>query len=227
MSFVFAERLSDSPLVDLVWSTKSGDDMPSFISIAEHQLEMVITKQESKMSFTIRGPETLASIAPVPKNAEILGIIFRFGTFLNPIHMAQLVDNSHDALLACHNAVWLGSDTWEIPTFDNVDDFITALFRDDVIAYDPLIEQTLSQEDQLGLSLRTLQRRFLKATGITHKLYEQMQRAKNATALLEQGTSILDTVFKTGYADQPHLTRSLKRFMGRTPVEIIESVEPS
>ena len=67
----------------------------------------------------------------------------------------------------------------------------------------------------------------MKATGITHKLYEQMQRAKNATALLEQGTSILDTVFQTGYADQPHLTRSLKRFMGRTPVEISESVEPS
>ena len=227
MSFVFAERLSDSPLVDLVWSTQSGDDMPSFISTAEYQLEMVITKQDEKTSFTIIGPETVAQVSPVPHNAEFLGITFRLGTFMRQISMPRLVDNSHDAPLACHNAVWLGSDTWELPTFDSVDDFIAALIRDDVIAYDPLIDQTLNDPNQLDLSLRTLQRRFLKATGITHKLYEQMQRAKDATALLEQGTSILDTVFQTGYADQPHLTRSLKRFMGRTPVEIIESVEQS
>ncbi len=223
MSFVFDNRQADSPLVDGIWSTQSGEDMPSFISTAEYQLEMVITRQEGKTSFTIRGPETIAQLAPVPKNAEFLGIIFRFGTFLNPIHMTQLVDNSHNAPLACHNAIWLGSDTWELPTFDNVDRFIAALTREDIITYDPLIDQTLNQSPQPDLSLRTIQRRFLKATGITHKLYEQIQRAKYATKLLEQNVPILDTVFQAGYADQPHLTRSLKRFMGRTPVEIMEA----
>ncbi len=33
--------------------------------------------------------------------------------------------------------------------------------------------------------------------------------------------SILDTVERAGYFDQPHLTRSLKRFIGQTPAQII------
>ncbi|MCL4303751.1 MAG: hypothetical protein KJ077_49150 [Anaerolineae bacterium] len=30
-----------------------------------------------------------------------------------------------------------------------------------------------------------------------------------------------DVVYQAGYADQPHLTRSLKHFVGQTPAQII------
>jgi AraC-like DNA-binding protein len=68
-----------------------------------------------------------------------------------------------------------------------------------------------------------VQRRFLRATGLTHGALCQIESAQKATALLEQGVSILDTVELVGYADQPHLTRSLKRFVGRTPAEIVRA----
>jgi AraC-like DNA-binding protein len=38
---------------------------------------------------------------------------------------------------------------------------------------------------------------------------------------LRQGVSILDTVDQVGYADQPHLTRSAKRWIGQTPVQLM------
>jgi AraC-like DNA-binding protein len=38
--------------------------------------------------------------------------------------------------------------------------------------------------------------------------------------LLQQGVSILDTVYEVGYADQAHMTRSLKRLIGQTPTQI-------
>ena len=41
-----------------------------------------------------------------------------------------------------------------------------------------------------------------------------------AVALLRQGVSPLDTVEQTGYTDQPHLTRSLKRLIGQTPTQL-------
>ncbi len=50
-------------------------------------------------------------------------------------------------------------------------------------------------------------------------------RARHARTLLQQGISILDTVEQAGYADQPHLTRSLKRFMGQTPAQILRSIQ--
>jgi AraC-like DNA-binding protein len=71
------------------------------------------------------------------------------------------------------------------------------------------------------LSLRSVQRRFLRATGLTYGTLDQIERAREAATLLEQGISIADAVYYAGYADQPHLTRSLKRFVGQTPGQIL------
>jgi methylphosphotriester-DNA--protein-cysteine methyltransferase len=76
------------------------------------------------------------------------------------------------------------------------------------------------------MSLRTVRRRFLLATGLTYKAIEQIERAKQAADLLEQGVSLLDTAYQAGYADQPHMTRSLKHFIGHTPAQIAQIRKP-
>jgi methylphosphotriester-DNA--protein-cysteine methyltransferase len=65
-----------------------------------------------------------------------------------------------------------------------------------------------------------MRHRFRQATGLTQSYIRQMQRAQHAQTLLLQGVSILDTVNEAGYFDQPHLTRSLKQFLGYTPAQI-------
>ena len=45
----------------------------------------------------------------------------------------------------------------------------------------------------------------------------QIERARRAALLLQQGVPILDVVHQTGYYDQAHLTRSMQRFVGQTP----------
>jgi len=69
--------------------------------------------------------------------------------------------------------------------------------------------------------------RFLQATGLTHKTIRQIERAKHALVLLQQGVPILDVVYQAGYFDQPHLTRSLKHLLGQTPAQIIRMVRPA
>jgi methylphosphotriester-DNA--protein-cysteine methyltransferase len=71
-----------------------------------------------------------------------------------------------------------------------------------------------------------VRRRFLSAIGLTPKIIQQIERAHKAAALLEHGVSILDTVYQAGYADQPHLTRSLKRFIGHSPAQIARISQP-
>jgi methylphosphotriester-DNA--protein-cysteine methyltransferase len=73
---------------------------------------------------------------------------------------------------------------------------------------------------------RTVRHRFLRATGLSATHIRQMKRAQQAQALLQQGVSILDTVDEAGYFDQPHLTRSLKQFIGYTPAQIIRLRQP-
>jgi methylphosphotriester-DNA--protein-cysteine methyltransferase len=90
---------------------------------------------------------------------------------------------------------------------------------------DPVVDAAL-QGQLPELSLRSIQRRFLRATGLTHSFILQIERARQALALLAQGIPILDVVDQAGYADQPHLTRSLKRLMGQTPAQIAQLDQP-
>jgi AraC-like DNA-binding protein len=41
--------------------------------------------------------------------------------------------------------------------------------------------------------------------------------------MLTEGVAPIDVALRAGYADQPHLTRSLRRFVGQTPAEIAAS----
>ncbi len=90
---------------------------------------------------------------------------------------------------------------------------------------EPVVNAAL-QGQLNALSLRSIQRRFVRATGVANRTIYQIERARYATILLKQGVSILDTVQAAGYADQPHLTRSLKHLIGQTPAQIIDKSNP-
>jgi methylphosphotriester-DNA--protein-cysteine methyltransferase len=79
------------------------------------------------------------------------------------------------------------------------------------------------QNEKTSVSSRTVRRRFLQATGLTPKVIQQIERAKEAAGLLGQGSPIADVVYQTGFSDQPHLTRSLKHFLGLTPALMVRT----
>ena len=47
-------------------------------------------------------------------------------------------------------------------------------------------------------SLSAVQRRFVRATGLTRGAVHQIERARYATHLLQQGASIADTILAAG-----------------------------
>ncbi|MCB8979215.1 MAG: helix-turn-helix domain-containing protein [Ardenticatenaceae bacterium] len=219
--FEFEGRPSDSPFVEAVWSTRSLDD-GSFVSTAETHWEMVVSRYQGELTITMRGPETQAKRAPFNKDTEYFGIVFKHGSFMPHLPVSQLVNENVNLPSAVNGRFWLNSAAWELPTLDTVDDFIAHLVRQELLIFDPLVQAVLAKRP-LDLSPRTIQRRFLRATGITQGTFEQIERAKQATTLLQQGTPIVEATFEAGYADQPHLTRSLKRFIGFTPAQIYQS----
>ncbi len=216
--FDFEGRPSASPLVAAVWRTRSLDD-GSFMSTAETNWEMVIARYQGELSITLRGPETQAKRAFFHKDTEFFGIVFKHGAFMPRLPVSQLVNEDVTLPAAANGRFWLHSSPWELPTLETVDDFITRLVQQELLVFDPLVVAVLENRP-LDTSMRTAQRRFLRATGLTRGTFEQIERAKQATTLLQKGSSIADAIFQSGYADQPHLTRSLKRFVGFTPAQI-------
>jgi hypothetical protein len=223
--FTFDERPSDSPFVERVWraqSERTGD----FLSIAASQWEMVVSKYRGETVMTVRGPETKVTPMHVTLvGSEFFGIIFKHGTVLPYLPASSLVDGDVNLPDASSNSFWLNGSAWQFPDYENADTFVNRLVRDGLLVRDPIVGSALRGEPQ-ELSPRSVQRRFLRATGLTQGSIRQIERARYATILLQQGVSILDTVEQVGYADQPHLTRSLKHFIGKTPAQIIHKSEP-
>lgn len=220
MEIVFEERQSDSPFVESVWRSQS-EAAGSFLSLAVSNWMMVVSKIQGHTYLTVRGPETKATPAFCPADAEFVGIFFKVGTLMPHFPALNLLDR-RDVYLpqANSNAFWLNGTAWEFPDFENMDTFVNKLVREDLVIREPVVGAAL-QGQVKERSLRSVQRRFLRATGLTHSYIHQIERARQATILLKQGTSIMDTVDQAGYADQPHLTRSLKHLIGQTPAQIV------
>jgi AraC-like DNA-binding protein len=217
--FRFDEGRSSAPLADRIWRTRS-EPVDFFTGVAATHWEMVITRVEGQTSLTVRGPETRAKTVPIPKDAEFLGIEFRLGTFMPDLPVDRLVDGSLVLPDARRHAFWLNGSAWEFPTFDNIDVFVRRLMRKGRVVRDPAVDLAL-QGRLADTSLRSVQRRIRRTTGLTLSLIRQIERAGHALTLLESGATILDVVERAGYADQPHLTRSLRRFTGHTPARIL------
>lgn len=219
MIFHFEQRLSDSPFVETIWQTQS-ELAGSFVSRAVSHWEIVVTNYQGKTTLTVRGPETKATPAPCPANADFFGIQFKLGSFMPDLPMRTLVDGALNLPEATSQSFWLNHSAWQFPDYTNAETFVDRLLREGLLVREPIVQAALGGELQ-ARSLRSVQRHFLQATGLTHSFVRQIERVRQAAELLEQGVSILDTVERMGYADQSHLTRSLKRLVGQTPTQIL------
>jgi AraC-like DNA-binding protein len=211
--------------VERIWRSQS-ESAGTFRSIAMSHWEMVITRYNGDTMITVRGPESKATPLHISSvGTEWLGIRFKVGTIMPHLPASSLVDGNVNLPDASSKSFWLQGSSWQFPNYDNADTFVDRLVHEGLLVRNPIVENAL-QGQLKDVSIRTVRRHFLRTTGLTQSTIHQIERARYATILLQQGVSILDTVFKAGYADQPHLTKSLKYFIGQTPAQIIGKGEP-
>lgn len=221
MSIVFEERLSDSPYVETVTQGYMACD-GSTIRPAELRWHMVFVSYQGTLMPLVVGPLTSAGVVSYVEGAELLWIKFRLGAYMPHLPVRDCL-NSETALPdAARRSFWLKGSAWQFPDYSNVETFVARLVREDVLVRDPVVDAALQDHPQ-ALSARTLRHRFMHTTGLTQIHIRQVERAQQAAARLQRGQSILDTVYELGYFDQPHLTKSLKQFVGYTPAQLLRA----
>jgi hypothetical protein len=218
MSILYEERQSDSPYVESVTRGYTMSD-GSTVRPAEIHWHLVIVQEKGAVHPLVVGPWSTAGVAAWKEGAEILWIKFALGVFMPHLPAKTFLDRETALPGADSHSFWLKGSAWQFPHYDNVEAFVERLVHDDVLDRDPVVGAALENQP-LQIAPRTLRHRFLCATGLTQSHVYQFGRAQQAAALLRQGRSILDTVDEAGYFDQPHLTRSLKRFIGKTPAQL-------
>lgn len=189
--------------------------------MTEGNLELVITRLPGMTQVTLRGPVTRPARILCPPEGEWLAIRFRAGVFLPELPTACLLDHrSLDLPMKGHRHFWLEGAWWEIPSFENAECLVTRLQRRGTVALDTAAQGAYEGDPQ-ALSLRSVQRHFLKTVGMTYARYRQIERARHAVLLLQAGRSIQDTFVETGYFDQAHMTRAFKALIGQTPLQVL------
>lgn len=219
MFITFADRPSDSPVVERVWRSHS-DRAGTFLSMATCEWGMVVSRVAGRTALTVRGPESRATAADCPADGEWFGVQFRLGTFMPLLPAGRLRDRNDVTLPAASaTSFWLDGSRWEYPTFENAETFVRRLLRAGLVVADPYVPEALHHPSPRP-SPRTDQRHVVRATGLTRGAIRQIDRARRATALLRRGLPIAAVACDAGYFDQAHLTRSLQRFAGQTPAQI-------
>lgn len=224
MSSFFEGRGSDSPYIEAVWRGQAGNDYAPVCPASSHW-HLLFLRENGRVKVSVEGPLTKATPVTQAEGTEWFGVTFPLGTFLSPVPVRNLLDERAILPLAAKTSFGLAGSLWQFPDYENVETFVDRLVREKLLVSDPVVKAALADQPP-ETSLRTVRRRFLLATGLTYKAIEQIERAKQAAALLEQGVSLLDAAYQAGYADQSHMTRSLKHFIGQTPAQIAQIRKP-
>ncbi|MFE5285059.1 helix-turn-helix domain-containing protein [Nocardia sp. NPDC056611] len=217
------QRLSDSPYVERVYlaGSAAGTVAGRMRSVANSNWELVVWRDRGETHVSVRGPETGPTVLELgPGTGETLGIIFRHGAFLAPMPVPALVDTAVSSSHTTSRSFVLQGEEWEIPAYDNAEVFADRLVRAGLLVRDPLVTDVLRGETTTLVTPRSVQRRVAAATGLTQGAIRQIERARQAVLLLQQGIPAIEVVQRTGYHDQPHLARSMTRFIGRTASQL-------
>jgi hypothetical protein len=212
------DRPSDSPYIHRVWRSHASG-VARMTSIATSNWELVFWRHEGSVHAAVRGPETTVTSVDVGDGVESWGITFAHGSSMPHLPPARLVDSALQAPHSTATRFVLRGDEWPVPDFDSAEQFVARLVREGVLVRDPLVDEVVAG-GMPEIGTRSVQRRVSAATGLTQGGIRQIERARQAAILLGEGATPLEVVDRLGYYDQPHLARSLQRFIGRTATEL-------
>ncbi|MBF6135557.1 AraC family transcriptional regulator [Nocardia otitidiscaviarum] len=214
MGLLFDTRASDSPWIASVWTCRS-ERVAEMTSVATGTWGLVFWVERGRTYASITGAESRTGTAPVPEEADFVGIEFAVGTSLRSVTAASLLDSGIALPDASRRGFWLDGCRWEIPHPDDAEALAQRLVRDGVVVHDRLVADAV-RGHRPSVSDRSLERRFRSATGLTRGAIRQIERVRTAATLLASGVPDAEVVAALGYYDGPHLARALRRYVGRT-----------
>ncbi|MFE9411012.1 helix-turn-helix domain-containing protein [Streptomyces sp. NPDC006704] len=105
---------------------------------------------------------------------------------------------------------------------------LVAAAREAIVEAHPASDTLLSLAKLLGTSPYRLSRAFPRELGVTVTHYRQRVRIGRALDRLEAGENSLSTLAADlGYADQAHLTRTMRQYLGHTPTALRRLLNPA
>ena len=218
MSFIATGRLSDSPYVECIWRGQADKDH-TVMCPADGRWNVRIARMNGKVDVLLEGPMAQAVPKTHVEGIEWIVIKLKLGVYIPSVSAKHLLVRDVTLSPVVGDSFRLNHVTLPFFDFENADGFVDRLAHHELLVVDPIVTATL-HDQPVALASRTIRHRFVQTIGLPPSAVRQIERARQALTLLQTGVSIPDVVYQMGYADQSHLTRSLRRFMGYTPAQV-------
>ncbi len=217
MSFIYEEKRSSSPYVDVVWRTEDQTD-GVYIASADASWDMIfIQTKEGKRRVLLSGPCSKTTPVPYSAGNKNFGMRFKPGVIFTGLPVTGMVNVTKALPVRNKDTFMLKGITWKVPAYENIDEFLANLVEHGLLRMDPVVRDVLEGR-AVNISTRSIQRHFAKTIGMSPRQVKQIESARKAVGLLLQGRPLVDVSYELGYADLPHMIRMLKRYTGFTPM---------
>jgi len=211
------ERTPELESITSVWAIRAAVMMQRIVP-ADPCVSIILVQSDASAEVIIRGPETAPRSEILLPGYTWIGIRLHPGVQLKDFPTRQLTD-SFRILPADSNGQFQFEGTLlQFPSFSNAQELIKQMHDLGYISGKALNSQ---ESPQKVMSSKSYSRFVKRSTGLApYKLY-QLQRMSEALRLLRQGTPAVTVASELGFADQAHLTRAAKQFLGYTPNELV------
>lgn len=211
------ERASELEAIDSVWTGTASELTPRTV-LADPCISIILVKSRTSAEVIIRGPETKPRGDILLPGYTWTGIRLRPGIQLKNFSTQQIT-NSFRMLPADSSGQFEFEGTLlQFPDFENVEQLVEQMHDLGYLSGKVLEAQELPKQ---SMSSKSYSRYVKRNTGLSPYKLHQLQRMAEALRLLRQGMPAATVASELGFADQAHLTRAAKQFLGHTPKELL------
>lgn len=209
-------RVLPDGCMDLLWSagtlSVAGPDTTAFLTTGAPEWTAGVRFRPGVLPRLLGVPASALRDRREPLDAVAPAVATHLGAALDTA--PGTAGSAPDALLGAalrldrpHRA---SRDTtpWALPALAHVTARLAAGTRVDTLA------------DELGWSARSLTRQCTAVYGYGPAMLRRVLRFRAASGLVHAGVAPAEVAARTGYADQPHLTREFRALAGVTPAAL-------
>jgi hypothetical protein len=212
MTQIHKNRKSPHPFVETIWQSTNVSD-GTYLATPDRSWDLIaMIHADGRKEMMLTGQATKPMYVPYFAGTSSVVISFTPSSYLPSYPSDALIDSFEMLTTPDNEHFVLAGHTFSFPTFENAEILVEQMIEKGILKSDPVVGGKQSAH-----SSRTAQRHFTSTTGMSRKSLEQIERAQHAVSLLQKGKRPADAAADSGYSDQPHLTKSLKKIMGVSP----------
>lgn len=198
MGFTYEEKLSQLPLVDFIWRTQDLAE-GVYVASADARWDMIFTRShDGKTRSLLCGPAFKTARVPYSPGNKHIDICYKPWAIFTDIPITAMLNVTIALPMPSDDTFVMQGITWKMPIHENVDQFVAEQEKRGLLKADPIIRDVLENKP-VEISLRSVQRHFVKTIGMSPRRVRQINSARTAVKLLQQGRTLSEVAYKLGY----------------------------